>query len=94
MNLKWIVEKGVKFFQKTIVLSGDELLQSDFEDGIAMQEALARKAVGSFYTLEVVKGTSQAGKVYTNYELDLPVGQPDFSREKTVEEIDPEDLPF
>ena len=42
IDLGWSVEKTIKFFQKVIVLAGDELKNSDFEDGKAMEEALQR----------------------------------------------------
>lgn len=86
-SIKWAQERTTKFFMKAIVLSGDELLQADFENGQALCQALQRKAVGSFYLLEV-KETTSKGKTYRQYDLLEGTARPD---ELTVE---PENLPF
>lgn len=90
INLGWSVERTIKFFQKVIVLAGDELKKSDFEDGKAMEEALQRKAVGSYFNLVIDEGVSKKGKEYRNYDIEEEVSQPIMS----AAEIDDDDLPF
>ena len=95
-DLKFIVNRTIKFFQKAVVLAGDELLQNDFDDGITLQDALARKAVGSMYLLTIAENTANNGKVYRNYDLDEV---PDYSSPldealTRLMEISDEDLPF
>ena len=65
-------------------------MNSDFDDGKAMEEALQRKAVGSYFNLVIDEGVSKKGKEYRNYDIEEEVSQPitsDF-------EIDDDDLPF
>ena len=92
-DLSWALERTVKFFQKAVILAEDELLNSDFEDGQSLCDALNRKAVGSMYTLIITENTGKNGKIYRNYdlmeapeELVAPGGSP--------MEIKDEDLPF
>lgn len=86
-NLKALVERSLKFFQKAIVLSGDDVLTKDWEDGISLQEALERKAVGSYYDL-IITESEYNGKIYRNYDLEESVSI------DTQIEIKDEDLPF
>lgn len=90
INLDWKVKQTIKFFQKVIVLAGDELKNSDFEDGKAMEEALQRKAVGSYFNLIIDEGVSKKGKEYRNYDIEEEANQPIMS----ATEIDDDDLPF
>lgn len=90
IDLGWSVEKTIKFFQKVIVLAGDELKNSDFEDGKAMEEALQRKAVGSYFNLIIDEGVSKKGKEYRNYDIEEEANQPIMS----ATEIDDDDFPF
>lgn len=91
-NIKWAVERTTKFFQKAVVLSGDEVLISDFEDGAALAEGLQRKAVGSFFILNIEESTSK-GKTYRSYDLEEIPGA-DIAADKKGPEIDDKDLPF
>lgn len=103
-NMKFIVERGIKFFQKAVVLSDDELLQSDFEDGHSLADALNRKAVGSFYTLEITEYTSKKRQTYRQYDLNeaeetVNTPAPDFGRDTDKDsgspmEISDDDMPF
>ncbi|MQW23910.1 MULTISPECIES: DUF669 domain-containing protein [unclassified Lactococcus] len=68
-NLKWAVERTTKFFQKAIALADDGLFESDFADGAALAQALQRKAVGSFYTLQIDDRQSK-GKTFRQYDLE------------------------
>lgn len=90
LDLGWSVEKTIKFFQKAIVLAGDQTWEKDFEDGKAMEEALQRKAVGSYFNLVIDEGVSKKGKEYRNYDLEVEQSQPIVS----ADEIDDDDLPF
>ena len=90
MDLGWSVEKTIKFFQKAIVLAGDQTWEKDFDDGKAMEEALQRKAVGSYFNLVIDEGVSKKGKEYRNYDLEEEQSQPMMS----ADEIDDDDLPF
>lgn len=77
----------VKFFQKALVLAGDQAKTSDFTDCHTLAEALKRKAVGSYYEL-TIKDNEWQGRTFRNYELDEPTtGQEVF-------EITDDDLPF
>lgn len=91
-NIKWAVERTTKFFQKAIVLSGDEVLISDFEDGPSLMEALQRKAVGSYYILNIEESTSK-GKTYRSYDLEEMPGAEVASKANGIE-INDDDLPF
>ena len=66
-KLDWAVQRTVKFFQKAIVLAGDDVYADDFEDGKSMEEALQRKSVGSYFNL-VITETESKGKTYRNYD--------------------------
>jgi hypothetical protein len=90
VDLGWSVEKTIKFFQKAIVLAGDQVMNNDFDDGKAMEEALQRKAVGSYFNLVIDEGVSKKGKEYRNYDLEEEQSQPMMS----ADEIDDDDLPF
>lgn len=87
-KLDWALQRTVKFFQKTIVLAGDDVYADDFEDGKSMEEALQRKAVGSYFNL-VIAETESKGKTYRNYDIEEDELQP-----VNVEEIEDDDLPF
>ena len=71
-------------------MAGDELKNSDFEDGKAMEEALQRKAVGSYFNLIIDESVSKKGKEYRNYDIEEEANQPIMS----ATEIDDDDLPF
>lgn len=86
-KLDWAVQRTMKFFIKALVLADDNM-QGDEEDGKALEEALQRKAVGSYYNL-VITETESKGKVYRNYDLEEDELQP-----VNVEEIEDDDLPF
>ncbi|KAA9306635.1 hypothetical protein [Streptococcus anginosus] len=68
-SLEWATERTIKFFHKAIVLSGDDVLKKDFEDGKSLEEALERKAIGSYYNL-VITETESKGKTYRSYDLE------------------------
>lgn len=87
-DLTWSVKRTIKFFQKSIVLAGDQVFSNDFEDGKSMEEALQRKAVGSYYNL-VIAETESKGKVYRNYDLEEDELQP-----ANPEDISDDGLPF
>lgn len=90
INLDWKVKQTIKFFQKVIVLAGDQTWEKDFEDGKSMEEALQRKAVGSYFNLVIDEGVSKKGKEYRNYDIEEEANQPIMS----ATEIDDDDLPF
>lgn len=90
INLDWKVKQTIKFFQKVIVLAGDQTWEKDFEDGKSMEEALQRKAVGSYFNLVIDEGVSRKGKEYRNYDIEEEANQPIMS----ATEIDDDDLPF
>ncbi|MBT0938942.1 hypothetical protein [Streptococcus lutetiensis] len=90
INLDWKVKQTIKFFQKVIVLAGDQTWEKDFEDGKSMEEALQRKAVGSYFNLIIDEGVSKKGKEYRNYDIEEEANQPIMS----ATEIDDDDLPF
>ena len=94
-DLKWSVERMLKFFQKALTLADDAPMKKDFEDGVSLAEALQRKAVGSYYTLVIAETKGKNGNVYRNYDLEEdqaaaenPLGA------KGPMEIDDDDLPF
>ena len=87
-NLDWAVQRTVKFFQKAIALADGDVYADDFEDGKSMEEALQRKAVGSYYNL-VITETESKGKVYRNYDL-----EEDTMQTMAAADIPEEDLPF
>lgn len=86
-NLGWAVQRTMKFFIKALVLAGDNM-QGDEEDGKALEEALQRKAVGSYYNL-VINETESKGKVYRNYDL-----EEDTMQTMAAADISDDDLPF
>lgn len=88
-DIKWSVQRTIKFFQKALAFADDAPLKADFEDGKALEEALNRKAVGTYYTLEIIE-TESKGKTYRNYDLDEAEGLPNTS----AIEINDDDLPF
>ncbi len=88
-NLEWAVQRTIKFFQKTIVLSGDQVMTDDFVDGKSMEEALQRKAVGSYYNLVITVTKGKDGREFRSYDLKEDTMQP-----VNVEEIEDDDLPF
>lgn len=90
INLDWKVKQTIKFFQKVIVLAGDQTWEKDFEDGKSMEEALQRKAVGSYFNLVIDEAVSKKGKEYRNYDIEEEANQPIMS----ATEIDDDDLPF
>lgn len=90
INLDWKVKQTIKFFQKVIVLAGDQTWEKDFEDGKSMEEALQRKAVGSYFNLVIDEGVSKKGKEYRNYDIEEEANQPSMS----ATEIDDDDFPF
>ena len=87
-KLDWALQRTVKFFQKAIVLAGDDVYADDFEDGKSMEEALKRKAVGSYFNL-VITETESKGKTYRNYDIEEDELQP-----VNAEEIEDDNLPF
>ncbi|MCU0082596.1 hypothetical protein [Streptococcus danieliae] len=88
-SLSWAVERTVKFFQKAIALANDEAYKKDFEDGKTMEEALQRKAVGTYYNLVVEVTQGKGDKTYRSYDLLEDEYQP-----VQPGEIDDDDLPF
>lgn len=86
-KLDWAVQRTMKFFIKALVLADDNM-QGDEEDGKALEEALQRKAVGSYYNL-VITETESKGKVYRNYDLEEDELQP-----VNPEDISDDGLPF
>lgn len=86
-KLDWAVRRTMKFFIKALVLADDNM-QGDEEDGKALEEALQRKAVGSYYNL-VITETESKGKVYRNYDLEEDELQP-----VNPEDISDDGLPF
>lgn len=90
LDLTNMVETTIKFFQKAVVLSGDENLTSDFEDNKSMEEALLRKAVGSKFILVVNEFKKKNGETGYNYDLEEVHDQLDTVKT----DIDDDDLPF
>lgn len=88
-SLLWAAERTVKFFQIAIALAGDETYTKDFEDGKAMEEALGRKAVGSYYNLIITVNKGKDGREFRNYDLEEVEVQP-----LTEANIEDDDLPF
>lgn len=88
-SLEWAVQRTIKFFQKTIVLSGDQVMTDDFVDGKNMEEALQRKAVGSYYNLVITVTKGKDGREFRSYDLEEDTMQP-----VNVEEIEDDGLPF
>ncbi|MCC8990193.1 MAG: hypothetical protein LM516_05425 [Staphylococcus sp.] len=90
-DIRWSVERTMKFFIKALVLAGDNM-QGTEQDGKDLEEALQRKAVGSYYNLVITEIQGKGGKVYRNYDLKEDVSQP-FGNNNTMD-ISEEDLPF
>ena len=88
-DISWSVERTIKFFQKAIEFSGDQIKKVDFEDGKTLADALERKAVGSYFTLKIEETKGRGEKVYRNY--DLVENTETFGETLTVED---DDLPF
>ncbi|CZD50811.1 Uncharacterised protein [Streptococcus pneumoniae] len=78
----------MKFFIKALVLAGDSM-QGNEEDGKALEEALQRKAVGSYYNLVISVTKGKDGREFRNYDLEEEEAQP-----LTEADIDEDDLPF
>lgn len=87
-GLKWAVKRTMKFFIKAITLCGDNMT-GDEVDGKSLEEALKRKAVGSYYNLIITETTGKDGRVFRNYDLEEDMTQP-----ITEADIEEEDLPF
>lgn len=87
-NLKWAIERTMKFFIKTLVLAGDNMTGNE-EDGKALEEALQRKAVGSYYNLVITENKGKDGRIFRSYDLEEEVTQP-----ITEADVDDDDLPF
>ena len=87
-KLDWAVQRTMKFFIKALVLAGDNM-QGDEEDGKALEEALQRKAVGSYFTLKILETKGKEDKVYRNYDIEE-------NAENAMNTVDVEDsdLPF
>ena len=88
-KLDWAVQRTIKFFQKAIVLSNDETYTKDFQDGKSMEEALQRKAVGSYYNLVITITQSRDGREFRSYDL-----EEDVIQAVNVEDIEDDGLPF
>ena len=87
-SLEWAVQRTIKFFQKTIVLSGDQVMTDDFVDGKSMEEALQRKAVGSYFNLIITVTKGKDGREFRSYDLE------EEAQPLTEADIDDSDLPF
>lgn len=90
-DIKWSVERTMKFFIKALVLAGDNM-QGTEQDGKDLEESLQRKAVGSYYNLVITETQGKGDKVYRNYDLEEDVSQP-FGNGNPMD-ISDEDLPF
>lgn len=88
-DLSWSLDRTIKFFIKVIDLSGDKALTKDFEDGGTLKEALERKAVGTYYTLDILESKGKEGKVYRNYDISEHI-EPEIE----MVEVADDDLPF
>lgn len=88
-DISWSVQRTIKFFQKALAFAGDAPLKADFEDGKSLEEALQRKAVGSYFKLIIIE-TESKGKTYRSYDLEEAEELP--SAEGL--ELSDDDLPF
>ena len=88
-DISWSVQRTIKFFQKALAFADDAPLKADFEDGKSLEEALQRKAVGSYFKLIIIE-TESKGKTYRSYDLDEAEGLPTAAGL----EISEDDLPF
>lgn len=84
------VERTIKFFQKALAFADDAPLKSDFEDGKALEEALNRKAVGTYYTLVIDERKGKEDKNYRSYDLE----EPEEDLNSNVFEVNEDNLPF
>lgn len=90
MDLSNLQETTVKFFQKALVLAGDQMVGSDLGDNKSMEEALKRKAVGTKYVLIINEYTKRDKTTGYNYDLEKYQGPAD----PAPSEISDDDLPF
>ena len=88
-DISWSVQRTIKFLQKALAFADDAPLKADFEDGKSLEEALQRKAVGSYFKLIIIE-TESKGKTYRSYDLDEAEGLPTA----TGLELSDDDLPF
>lgn len=88
-DISWSVQRTIKFFQKALAFADDAPLKADFEDGKSLEEALQRKAVGSYFKLIIIE-TESKGKTYRSYDLDEAEG---LSTAAGLE-LNDDDLPF
>lgn len=88
-DISWSVQRTIKFFRKALAFADDAPLKADFEDGKSLEEALQRKAVGSYFKLIIIE-TESEGKTYRSYDLDEAEGLPTAAGL----EIGDDDLPF
>ena len=88
-DISWSVQRTIKFFQKALAFADDAPLKADFEDGKSLEEALQRKAVGSYFKLMIIE-TESKGKTYRSYDLDEAEGLPTAAGL----ELNDDDLPF
>ena len=88
-DISWSVQRTIKFFQKALAFADDAPLKADFEDGKSLEEALQRKAVGSYFKLMIIE-TESKGKTYRSYDLDEAEGLPTAAGL----EISDDNLPF
>lgn len=88
-DISWSVQRTIKFFRKALAFADDAPLKADFEDGKSLEEALQRKAVGSYFKLIIIE-TESKGKTYRSYDLDEAEGLPTAAGL----EISDDDLPF
>jgi len=88
-DISWSVQRTIKFFQKALAFADDAPLKADFEDGKSLEEALQRKAVGSYFKLIIIE-TESKGKTYRSYDLDEAEDLPTVA----FLELSDDDLPF
>lgn len=88
-DISWSVQRTIKFFQKALAFADDAPLKADFEDGKSLEEALQRKAVGSYFKLIIIE-TERKEKTYRSYDLDEAEGLPTAAGL----ELSDDDLPF
>lgn len=85
-DISWSLERTIKFFQKVMFFSNEDTLKKDYEDGLAMKQALDRKSVGQLFYL-IITDYKRDEKVYRNYELE------EYEESLNVE-FNEDDLPF
>lgn len=88
-KLDWALQRTVKFFQKAIVLCGDDVYADDFEDGKSMEEALKRKSVGSYFNLIIEVKQGKDGREFRSYDIEEDELQP-----VNPEDVSDDGLPF